>query len=171
MNKQRNVVYSRRNHALFGERLSLDLDSAFYSVSESLVYGYKDGNNYEEFTLNAIKYFAIDASITQEMIDQEDESVLSSKLYNQVMSHYNEKKSTIVKQTQPIIQNIRKEQGHHIENVSVPFTDGKRGINALVNLDKYMETNGRELMHALERNITLALIDDAWKGHLRAMDD
>jgi len=77
----------------------------------------------------------------------------------------------MVKQTLPVIRNIRKEQGNHIENVAVPFTDGKKAIQALANLNKYIATDGRELNDALERNITLALIDDAWKEHLRAMDD
>jgi preprotein translocase subunit SecA len=74
-------------------------------------------------------------------------------------------------QTLPVIKNIRKEQGAHIQNVAVPFTDGKKAIQALANLDKTIETGGAELTDALERNITLALIDDAWKEHLRAMDD
>ena len=71
----------------------------------------------------------------------------------------------------PLIQNIRKEQGAQIENVAVPFSDGKKSIQALVKLDKYFETEGTELMFALERNITLAIIDDSWKEHLRSMDD
>ena len=70
-----------------------------------------------------------------------------------------------------MIKNIRKEQGAHIINVAVPFTDGKKAMQAIANLDKTIETNGAELTNALERNITLALIDDAWKEHLRAMDD
>ena len=77
----------------------------------------------------------------------------------------------MVRNTLPVIKNIRKEQGNHIENVAVPFTDGKKAIQALANLDKYLATEGRELNDALERSITLALIDDAWKEHLRAMDD
>ena len=77
----------------------------------------------------------------------------------------------MVQKTLPVIKNIRKEQGNQIENVAVPFTDGKKAIQALANLDKYLATEGRELNDALERSITLALIDDAWKEHLRAMDD
>ena len=74
-------------------------------------------------------------------------------------------------QTLPVIKNIRKEQGNHIENVAVPFTDGKKAMQALPILIKQLQTNGAELTNALERSITLALIDDAWKEHLRAMDD
>ncbi len=171
MNKQRNVVYGKRNHALFGERLALDLDNAFYAVVENVVFGSKDSNNFEAFKLEVIKSFGIDAAISAEEWDKEDGTQLSEKLYNEVMLHYAQKKKAIIAQTMPIIKNIRKDQGNHIENVSVPFTDGKRGVQALLKLDKYFETEGKEMMSALERNITLALIDDAWKEHLRAMDD
>ena len=92
-------------------------------------------------------------------------------MYSESVATYNRKKEGLAAQTWPIISNIRKEQGNHIVNVAVPFTDGKKGIQALANLDKYLANKGAELGSALERNITLALIDDAWKEHLRSMDD
>src|SRR5205085_9498019 len=96
---------------------------------------------------------------------------LTDRLYEEAKSHYDHKTKMLDQQTLPVIKNIRKEQGSHIENVAVPFTDGKKGIQVLANLNKTIETEGAELSNALERNITLALIDDAWKEHLRAMDD
>jgi len=63
MNKQRNVVYSKRNHALFGERLALDLDNAFYSVSEGLVNSFKESNDHEDFKLAVIMNFGIDTTV------------------------------------------------------------------------------------------------------------
>jgi preprotein translocase subunit SecA len=116
-------------------------------------------------------HLGIETTITEEELYKEGESGLTEKLYNEAMLSYNQKKQSVIAQTMPVISNVRKEQGQHIENVSVPFTDGKKGIQALVKLDKYFETEGRELMNALERNMTLAVIDDAWKTHLRAMDD
>ncbi len=171
MNKQRNVVYGRRNHALFGERLALDLDNAFYAVAEGLVLASKGTGNYEDFKLGAIMNFGIDTTITADELDKQPEATVIDKLYNEAITHYQAKRKTITEQTMPIIRNIRTEQGNHIVNVAVPFTDGRKGIQAIANLDKYFETEGRELMNALERNITLAIIDDAWKEHLRAMDD
>jgi preprotein translocase subunit SecA len=171
MNKQRNVVYKKRNHALFGERLALDLDNSFYSVANGLINSFKEGNDHDGFKLAAIVNFGIDSSITAEELDKEDVNSLSDRLYEEAVTQYRKKTDTLVKQTLPIIKNIRLEQGNHIENVAVPFTDGKKQIQALANLDKYLVTEGRELNDALERNITLALIDDAWKEHLRAMDD
>ncbi|MEO7308555.1 MAG: SEC-C metal-binding domain-containing protein, partial [Ferruginibacter sp.] len=171
MNKQRNVVYKKRNHALFGERLALDLDNSFYSVANGLINSFKEGNDHDGFKLAAIVNFGIDTSITAEELDKEDVNSLSERLYDEAVTQYRKKTDAMVQQTLPIIKNIRKEQGNQIENVAVPFTDGKKQIQALANLDKYLVTEGRELNDALERNITLALIDDAWKEHLRAMDD
>ncbi len=171
MNKQRNVVYGKRNHALFGERLALDLDNAFYAVAEGHVLSGKETGNHEDFKLNVILAFGMDTAITAEELEKTETNALVEKLYIEALQHYQLKCKAVTEQTMPIIQNIRKEQGNHIENVAVPFTDGKKGIQAIANLDKYLETDGKELMNALERNITLALIDDAWKEHLRSMDD
>ena len=171
MNKQRNVVYSKRNHALFGERLALDLDNAFYSVADGLVNSFKEGNDIDGFKLAAIVNFGIDTSITGEELDKIEVNVLAERLYSEAVTQYRHKTAAMVQQTLPVIKNIRKEQGNQIENVAVPFTDGKKSLQALANLDKYIATDGRELNDALERSITLALIDDAWKEHLRAMDD
>jgi preprotein translocase subunit SecA len=171
MNKQRTVIYGKRNHALFGERLALDLDNAFYSVAEGLIISFKEMNDHEDFKLAAILNFGIDTSITAEELGKGDVNSLSERLYEEAKAHYNQKNELMSKQTLPVIKNIRKEQGNHIENVAVPFTDGKKAIQALANLDKTISSNGEELTNALERSLTLALIDDAWKEHLRAMDD
>jgi preprotein translocase subunit SecA len=171
MNKQRNVIYGRRNHALFGERLALDLDNAFYSVADGLIISFKEINDHEEFKLAAIMNFAIDTTITAEEFEKEDAETLVDHLYNEAKEHYNQKNLALSQQTLPVLKNIRKEQGSHIENVAVPFTDGKKAMQALANLDKTIATEGAELVNALERSITLALIDETWKEHLRAMDD
>ncbi len=171
MNKQRNVVYGKRNHALFGERLALDLDNAFYSVSEGLINSFRENSDHEGLKLAAIMHFGIDTSITPEELDKEELLPITEKLYSEAKSNYTRKMQAVAEQTFPIIKNIRKEQGSHIENVVVPFTDGRKAIQALANLDKTIASYGAELPMALERSITLALIDDAWKEHLRAMDD
>jgi preprotein translocase subunit SecA len=171
MNKQRTVIYGKRNHALFGERLALDLDNAFYSVAEGLINSFKETGSHEDFKLAAIMNFGIDTSITAEELDKDDLNTLAERLYEEAKAHYNHKTKMMGEQTVPVIKNIRKEQGNHIENVAVPFTDGKKAIQALANLDKTISSGGAELANALERSLTLALIDDAWKEHLRAMDD
>ncbi|MBS1599639.1 MAG: preprotein translocase subunit SecA [Bacteroidetes bacterium] len=171
MNKQRNVVYKKRNHALFGERLALDLDNAFYIVAEGLVNSFKELDDFEGFKLAAIVNFGIDTSIDQEELLKGDPVQLSDKLYTEATQNYERKMDELRKNAVPVFKNILLTQGRHVENVVVPFSDGKKSINVLANLQKTLDTGGRELMNAVERQITLAIIDDAWKEHLRAMDD
>jgi preprotein translocase subunit SecA len=171
MNKQRNAIYERRNHALFGERLALDVDNAFSITAEDLVSGNREQDDYEGFKLSCIVNFGIDTQTTPEEFKATDVNTLTDRLYEEAIAGYQSHKEEIRRQAVPVFRNIRHTQGQHIENVVVPFTDGRKGINVLVNLDKTVATDGEELCNAMERNITLAIIDDAWKEHLRAMDD
>jgi preprotein translocase subunit SecA len=171
MNKQRTVIYTKRHHALFGERLALDLDNAFYTVAEGLVNSFKEQDDYEGFRLAVIVNFGIDSSITADELGRSNANTLAEKLYDEAMANYQRKKADMAQNAYPVFQNIRKEQGNRVENVVVPFTDGKKHMQVLVNMDKTLATEGAELANALERSVTLGLIDEAWKEHLRAMDD
>lgn len=171
MNKQRTVIYSKRQHALFGERLALDLDNAFYTVAEELVTGYRGQGEYEDFKIAVIKYFGMDSTITTEELEKGDVYSIINKLYEEAIQHYNKRKQEMMKQAVPVFKNVRLTQGSHVENVVVPFTDGKKAVNVLANLEKTIKTDGAELATSLERSITLSVIDNAWKEHLRAMDD
>lgn len=171
MNKQRTVIYGKRNHALFGDRLALDLDNAFYSLAEGLIFSAKEVESYEDFKLSVIMNFGLDTTITQDELEKEDSTTLANKLYYEAKNQYNNKTKNLAAQTLPVIKNIRKEQSPSIINVAVPFTDGKKALNIISHLDKTIETEGRELILSLEKNVTLAFIDNAWKEHLRAMDD
>jgi preprotein translocase subunit SecA len=171
MNKQRNAVYDRRNHALFGDRLALDIDNAFSVTAEELVTANREQEDYEGFRLGCIVTFGLDTKIDEETFKRTDINSLTDQLYNETIENYQRHKQDVSKAAVPVFKNIRQTQGGHIENVVVPFTDGRKGINVLTNLDKTVATDGQELCNAMERNITLAIIDDAWKEHLRAMDD
>ena len=171
MNKQRTVVYTKRSHALFGERLALDLDNAFYDVAEGLVNTFKDNNDFEGFRLEVIVNFGMDCTISPEEFQKENEIKLIEKLYSEAFTNYQLKRKGLMQHVMPVFKNIRQTQGQHIENVVVPFSDGKRSLQVLANLDKTLNSNGAELVNALEKTITLAFIDDAWKEHLRSMDD
>ncbi len=171
MNKQRTVVYAKRNHALFGERLALDLDNAFYDVSEGLINTFKDRNDFEGFKLETIVNLGLDTSITPEQFEKDNEQQLAQKLYEEAFANYQRKRKELMKVALPVFKNIRETQGQNIQNVMVPFTDGRKAIQVLANLDKTLQSSGGELVNALERSVTLFLIDDSWKEHLRAMDD
>ena len=171
MNKQRNVVYKKRNHALFGDRLALDLDNAFYIVAEGLINSFREQDDYEGFKMATIVNFGIDTQIDHDEFLKGDVTQVSEKLYQEATGNYESKLAELRKQALPAFQNIRATQGNHVENVVVPFTDGKKRINVLANLQKTLTTEGRELSNAVERQITLGIIDDTWKEHLRDMDD
>jgi preprotein translocase subunit SecA len=171
MNKQRNAVYEKRNHALFGERLALDIDTSFSMVAEGLVSSFREQEDFEGFKMACIVNFGLDTSIDEEEFKKGDLNSLTDRLYAEATGKYNRHKEELQKQAIPVFKNIRLTQGSHIENVIVPFTDGRKGLNVLSNLDKTLQSNAVELTNALEKTITLAVIDDAWKEHLRAMDD
>jgi len=171
MNKQRNIIYTKRNHALYGDRLAVDLDNAFYDVAQNLIVRHKNESHHEEFALEIIKLFGFETAITPEELEEQDERELIEKLYQEIVRHYQQKKQALIQQVFPIVEQIYKEQGDRIEHIAIPFTDGKKGLNIIANLKKIIETRGVELIHALEKNTFLALIDEAWKEHLRAMDD
>ena len=168
MNKQRTVIYAKRSHALFGERLALDIDNAFYDVAGNIAHSAQD---YETFKLDAIRNLGIDTEISEQEMQRPSGNSLTQKLYEEASQNYLKHREEIAQKALPVFKNIRQHQGAHIENVIVPFTDGKKGIQVLANLDKTIASEGKDLVNSLEKTITLALIDDAWKEHLRAMDD
>jgi preprotein translocase subunit SecA len=171
MNKQRNVIYKKRNHALFGDRLQLDLDNAFYIVAEGLVNSFREQDDFEGFKLATIVNFGIDTQIEEDDFLKGDTNALTEKVYQEATRNYEHKLDELRKQAVPVFSNIRATQGSHVENVVVPFTDGKKRTNVVANLQKTLNSEGRELTNAVERQITLAIIDDTWKEHLRGMDD
>ena len=115
--------------------------------------------------------FGLETKIEEEEFKKGDLNALIDKLYGEATNNYTNHKETIKKQAIPVFKNIRLTQGSHIENVVVPFSDGRKGLNVLASLDKTLSTQGEELAASLEKSITLVVIDDAWKEHLRAMDD
>ncbi|HEY0273316.1 MAG TPA: SEC-C metal-binding domain-containing protein, partial [Chitinophaga sp.] len=171
MNKQRTVIYAKRNHALFGERLAIDIDNAFYSVAENLVTMHKDSGDFEAFRRDVIMNFSLETSITQEALARTDVQTLATQLYQEATDLYERKSEDMVTYMWPALQRLAQEKGARATNVAIEFTDGKKNIGVVANINKIIETEGQEVRHALERTITLALIDEAWKEHLRAMDD
>ena len=171
MNKQRTVIYTKRKNALFGQRLALDIDNAFYNVAQHLIINYKELEDFEGLRLATIVNFGFDTTITSEELKKTNENTLTDKLYKEAIENYQRKKQEIATTALPVFKNIRTQQGANIENVAVPFTDGKKTLQVLTSMQETLDTEGTALVDTLERNITLALIDDAWKEHLRAMDD
>ena len=171
MNSQRTVIYTKRKNALFGERLDVDLNNTIYDVVEDVVLQAKEDNSFDEFQIEVIRVFAINPEITQEEFASESVPSLVDKLFDQVIGYYHRKAINVAEQTLPVLTNVLAERGSMIENIIVPFSDGIRGIQVATNLQKAVESKGKEVFKSFEKGIVLALIDEAWKEHLREMDD
>ncbi|PUZ29027.1 preprotein translocase subunit SecA [Chitinophaga parva] len=171
MNKQRTVIYAKRNHALFGERLAIDIDNAFYSVAENLVVMHKDTGDFDAFKRDVIINFSLDTTITQEELSRTDAPSLATRLYNEATEQYERKSNNMVEYMWPTLEAVAHDKGHRATNIAIEFTDGRKGMGVVANIARVVETKGQEVRAALERSITLALIDESWKEHLRAMDD
>ena len=169
MNAQRDVIYKRRRHALFGDRLSIDLDNALFDVCDNLATLHEGSTDLENFKVEVMKHLTIEPEIT--MAELKDAAAVREKLYQQAKDFYQRKMDNLRANVLPQFQRIKEMQGDKVENVVIPFTDGMKGIQIYVSMKESLERECRPVVETLERNITLALIDDQWKDHLRAMDD
>ncbi|HLP21000.1 MAG TPA: SEC-C metal-binding domain-containing protein, partial [Chitinophagales bacterium] len=170
MNRQREVIYAKRKHALFGEQLSLDINNSLYDLAYELVSA-GQGGDYDAFKLEVIRYFSLDTAITQQELGKENLDTLADKLFGEVKELYHRKTENITRNVLPVLQNIHATRGDVVKTVAVPFTDGKKGLNIYIDLQKVIADEGKDLNSYFEKAITLSLIDEAWKHHLRAVDD
>ncbi len=171
MNSQREVIYKRRRNALFGERLELDILTMLYDTCDDMVANAKAGEGVENFKINALSLLGFDFTITPQEFAKEDQAVISQRLYEEALKHYQHKNKIASEKSFPIVMDIFKTRGGTIENILVPFTDGIKQIGVAANLKKCVESKNDELIKSMEKMITLAIIDQQWKEHLRDMDD
>ena len=171
MNSQREVVYKRRRHALYGERLQLDIANMIYDTCEAIVRENKASNDYSNFEFELIRFSSSTSPFTKEEFAAKDEQTLINELYDVVYSHYHTRIELNAISAFPVIKDVYENQGNRYERIMVPFTDGIKTLQIVTNLKEAYDTQGKQLMVDFEKNVTLAIIDDAWKNHLRQMDD
>lgn len=171
MNAQREVVYKRRRHALHGERLKVDIANMMYDTCELIVSANKAVNDFKNFEFELIRYFSITSPVTENDFNKLSEQDLTGKIYKVTLEYYTEKTERTAREALPIIANVYKNEGNKFERIVVPFTDGIKTLNVVTDLKKAYETEGRQLVADFEKNITLAIMDEAWKKHLRKMDE
>ncbi|OEK08827.1 preprotein translocase subunit SecA [Flavivirga aquatica] len=171
MNAQREVVYKRRKHALHGERLRVDLANMIFDTSEGIAETNKGANDYKNFEFELIRYFSMSSPITEAEFGKLSAQDITSKIYKGAFDHYREKMERNAELAFPVIKNVYETQRDKFKRIVVPFTDGIKSLNVVTDLEKAYETNGKQLITDFEKNITLAIIDDSWKTHLRKMDE
>ena len=171
MNKQRSTIYRKRRNALFGDRLAIDISQMFEDVCETTVTDYWEAKDFEGFNITMIKTFGIESPFEEGYFLQERPNKLIEQLYPVVYEHYKNKIAQVCEQAYPVMERVFLEHGDRFQNIAIPFTDGTKNINVVAPLRRCYETKGREVGLSFEKSITLAVIDNAWKEHLRAMDD
>jgi preprotein translocase subunit SecA len=171
MNSQREVVYKRRKHALHGERLKLDIANMLYDTCEIIVNKNKVRNDFKNFEFELIRYFSITSPITDTEFNKLSEMEITGKVYKETLAYYNEKTNRSAREAFPIISNVYEDKNNQYERIVVPFTDGIKSLNVVTDLKKAYESKGAQLVSDFEKNITLAIVDEAWKKHLRKMDE
>ena len=171
MNKQRETIYRKRRNALFGDRLAIDLSEMFYDVCVALVEDYWQDKDYEGFAQAMITTFGCESPFDENEFLQERPHRLYERLYPIVYENYKQKIQKLGERAYPVIERVYLSEGHRFQNIAIPITDGKKTLNVVAPLKKCYETKGREIGLSIEKGITLAVIDNAWKEHLREMDD
>ena len=171
MNSQRNIIYTLRKNALEGDRLQIDITNIMFDTIEEIVIQNKGTNDYKNFEFELITTFSMTSPITENEFLESSEDDLIQSLYEELNTFYTNKKELNRTLALPIIKNVYENKGNSFKRIVVPFTDGKKVINIVTDLKKSYESNGENLINDFEKNISLAIIDEKWKNHLRKMDD
>jgi len=171
MNSQREVVYRRRKNALSGERLKVDIANMLYDACEVITQNNKLNDDFKNFEHELIRYFSIESPISEEEFKNRTDLEITGQVYKVAYAHYLEKNERSVKEAFPIIKNVYENPNNKYEKIVVPFTDGIKTLNVVTDLPKAYQSEAKHLINDFEKNITLAIVDEEWKKHLRKMDE
>ncbi|MEK7255966.1 MAG: SEC-C metal-binding domain-containing protein, partial [Bacteroidota bacterium] len=172
MNIQREAIYRKRYNALSGERLQVDLDTMFRGMTESLVSMHKSGNDYEAFRRDSIGDLGIDPKITEKDFLTARQEQLVEMFQEQYFEFYHRKEEQIIKALLPTIKDVHEREGHRYRRISVPYTDGRsRMLPIAAELEDAVKSKGKSIMRDIEKAVTLVILDEKWKEHLRSMDE
>ena len=171
MNSQREVVYTRRRHALMGERIGLDVLNMLYDTSNAISEQFVDSNDYEGLKFEVLKTMATELPFAESEFKGMKPDALTENIFNTALENFKRKTERMAQVAQPVIKKVFEEQGDRYENIIIPITDGKRIYNISCNLKDAYNSESKEIVKAFEKAILLHSIDDAWKEHLREMDE
>ncbi|MDO9680842.1 MAG: SEC-C metal-binding domain-containing protein, partial [Bacteroidales bacterium] len=171
MNSQREVIYTRRRNALYGERIDVDVQNMMSDFSDSLVQANHGNSSFEEFSYETIRQLSVEPGMTEDFYTDSNIDAVAEKLTENVQEVYKRRVDSLVGQAWPIIKQVYETQSAAYENIAVPVTDGVKMMQLVINLKKAYESQGKEIGRTLSKSITLLMIDEYWKEHLREMDD
>ncbi|MFT4576820.1 MAG: preprotein translocase subunit SecA [Polaribacter sp.] len=171
MNSQREFVYKRRRHALDGDRLKIDIVNMIYDTCQVIVNANKPTKDFQNFEFELIRLSSMTSPFSKEEFESMDENSLIDTLYETIYAHYQDKIARNAVSAFPVIKDVYENEGDKYERIVVPFSDGVKTLQVVTNLKSAYESEGKELVKDFEKNITLAIIDENWKTHLRKMDE
>ncbi|MGM0377739.1 MAG: SEC-C metal-binding domain-containing protein, partial [Bacteroidota bacterium] len=171
MNSQREVIYTKRRHALYGHRIQVDISNMMMDTCEAMIAEYQQNNDYEGFRMDMVRTFSTDSPFTQEEFMKGKVEELTEKLHRKVWDNFQRRMETIARQAYPVIKDVYENKGQVYENIVVPISDGQRVYQITTNLQKSYETEGSDLAKSFAKTMLLLTIDEAWKDHLRELDD
>jgi preprotein translocase subunit SecA len=171
MNSQREVVYRRRHNALDGERLSVDITNMCFDTCELLVSIHAEQKDFSAFKLDVLRSFSMQCPFSEESFLKESTEQLTQELYAESIESYSLKMNRIAQSAFPVIKGVYEDSSKNYDNIVVPFTDGSKAMQVVTNLNEAYRSEGTTLIHSFEKNVTLSIIDEAWKEHLREMDN
>lgn len=173
MNSQREVIYTKRRHALFGERMDIEIVNMMQDAAYALIADAKQTPeaDFEALRLDILKNFAIAAPFSAEDLEKEKTETLADKLYKAAFEAFNGRCAAIIAQAMPVIKNVFENNGEKYKNIVIPITDGQRVFQIPTNLKDAYDTQGQDLIKSFEKVIMLITIDDAWREHLRQIDE
>jgi preprotein translocase subunit SecA len=172
MNIQREAIYQKRKHALEGMRLQLDINNMFLAMSENIVSNAKAKNDPKDFVAESMTIMGVVPSIDEDTFLTTDQDTLVELYQEEIQKQYEEKRYKIADFLMPVIRNVYDNEGHRYKRISIPFTDGrKHALPVSADLKEAIDSKGRSVMVDIEKAVSLSLIDDHWKEHLRHMDD
>ena len=167
MNKQRTVVYTKRRHALMGERIGMDIVNMIWDRCANAI----ENNDYEGCQMELLQTLAMETPFTEEEFRNEKKDTLAEKTFNIAMENFKRKTERLAQIANPVIKQVYENQGHMYENILIPITDGKRMYNISCNLKAAYESESKEVVKSFEKSILLHVIDEAWKENLRELDE
>ena len=167
MNKQRTVVYTKRRHALMGERIGMDIVNMIWDRCVNAI----EAPTYEDCKMDLLQTLAMETPFTEEAFRNEKKEKLADKTFDAAMELFKRKTERMAQIAYPVIKQVYENQGHMYENILIPITDGKRMYNISCNLKAAYDSECKEVVKSFEKSILLHVIDEAWKENLRELDE
>jgi preprotein translocase subunit SecA len=171
MNAQREVIYKKRRHALYGERIGMDVRHMMEDVAGELASRYSKSSDFEALYLDTIRVFGQEPPFSSTDFARMKEEEAVARMAEGVLTHYEERNRKLKEIAMPVLESVHREQGERVEYIGVPIQMGNRGVQIGVHLKRAMGNHGQEIITELEKSVVLQLIDEIWKNHLRDMDE